>query len=104
MDVVADRLHRDLFPAEVTLDGVLLASQARVFITGTEVLVYEAKEDRSIVQVARLDIDQAPMVARGVSFFGSVQLVTPVGPLSLNRARGCGCHSPLKAMDPPVAW
>ena len=98
-----ERLRRDLFPCDVTLEGELYARGARVFITDTEALVYVANADRSIPEPTRIEIIAPPSVFRG-PFVGRLELETEAGTMHLNRARGCGCHSPLKALAEPVAW
>lgn len=98
-----ERLRRDLFPCDVTLEGDLFARGARVFITDTEALVYTANADRTIAGPTRIELIDPPATFRGL-FIGRIDLETEAGTMHLNRAKGCGCHSPLKALPEPVAW
>jgi hypothetical protein len=99
------RLLRDLFPAEVELDGEVIARQARVFVTDSEVIVFVEGVARSVREVHRFALIPGSFAAsRVTNWTGSVPIETSEGKLYAHRERGCGCHSPLKAMTPPAGW
>jgi hypothetical protein len=95
----AEILHRDCFPVDVTLGDRVVARQARVFVTSRRVLIYAG----NMQKVYEAEISNAPERNRG-SLVGPLDLNVAEGVLWLNRSGGCGCHSPLKALSPPVSW
>lgn len=98
MDV--ELLRRDIHPAEVlTPDGSVL-TKCRVFVTNRRLIVYKAV-GTPLVDV-EIEPDSVP-ADRG-SLFGQLECVASTGTYWVNRGRGCGCGSPLKAMGAPVPW
>ena len=100
------RLLRDYHPVELVHAGDVLAVGARVFVTDAAVLVYQADEQRNVVHTHTLPIDRDALIAahRG-TLQGSLEVPLVDGStLWINRARGCGCGSPLKAMERPASW
>ncbi|MDE1904821.1 MAG: hypothetical protein KGH75_00030 [Rhodospirillales bacterium] len=99
-------LLRDVFPAEVSLPrsgGHHLA--ARAFVTDGRIIVYAAP-DRKTPQVV-LDepyTSEPPTRSRNTLGAGELRFDTALGPVFVAQDSGCGCGSPLKALDPPVAW
>ena len=101
-----ERLLRDYHPIDVTQAGDVLAVGARVFVTTSALLVYQADGQRNVVLTHTIPLDPAalPRGDRG-TLRGALDLLTPDGTVVwLNRARGCGCGSPLKAMVRPAEW
>ena len=99
-------LLRDYHPVDVTRAGEVLAVGARVFVTEDAALVYVADDHRNPVLVHSIALDpgRAPRADRG-TLRGSLDLLDADGrQVWLNRARGCGCGSPLKVMSRPVSW
>lgn len=80
-------------------------TKARVFVTSHRLLAYQVVEG-SIVQVVDLPlVDPYGVPAdRGTLTAGRLECVTPEGTAWVNRGRGCGCGSPLKALGLPVPW
>jgi hypothetical protein len=103
----AERLLRDVHPVEVTIgDRVILA--ARVFVTDHRVVVYReggAHDGRKRPDIAFSAVvtGDAPIANRG-SLTGPLAVQTDVGTVRINRGRGCGCHSVLKALGPVAKW
>jgi hypothetical protein len=101
--VTTERLHRDHFPVEVYAPHLVDAPRAgRVFITNQRIQLWIdsagvpklAMDERVLEEVER---------DRG-SLFGQIKVETVGGPVYVTKGRGCGCHSPLKALSPPVSW
>lgn len=94
---------RDVFPAEVIVDGEVLARPARVLITRGRVFVFEASNGRPRLafhhqwrtEGSTVPDTHAPkntpahLILSGGQDDGKV--------LHVNRAGGCGCGNPLKA-------
>ena len=102
----AERLVRDVHPAEVLMaDGELLRG-VRAFVTSRRLLIFTARPDGSIERPRRLAVEQPCSVpaSRG-TLVGSLECRLADGStVWINRGRGCGCGSPLKALAPPVPW
>lgn len=100
-----ERMHRDLFPCDVTLDGHVVATNARVFVTSGRLLVYKAEERRCVLAFQSPLQRGAPEIQRDrASLVGRLEVSTSSGVVYLNRSRGCGCGSPLRVLPRPVGW
>lgn len=105
----AERLHLDIWPAEVFHpDAREVPFRARVFVTDRRVVVWTTDVVDGRETVPRIHTDVAytndpPERQRG-TFHGQLRLETDQGTVYVTRATGCGCGSPLKALDPPSGW
>lgn len=112
MSGVDERLHRDLFPVDVTLDGAVVAMTARVFITNQRVLVYAVRvaHGTGVTAATRPEMRvtsfhaQSDVVRDRSTLSGHLDVDTERGTLHINRSHGCGCGSPLRAVAKPVSW
>jgi hypothetical protein len=99
-----ERLRRDVFPAELLLPDGGVVTEARVFVTTHRLFAWTYAHAK--VQVAA-DIELAEHDSvpgnRG-TLQGSLAVETTQGTVYVNKGRGCGCHSPLRALAPPVGW
>jgi|ERR1039458_690119 hypothetical protein len=101
---MCELLRRDLFPAELLLADGRVLRECRVFVTTSRLLAWQVNQSR--VDVA-CDLDLAVAGSVGLKRdTTSLPLVvdTEAGTVYVNRGRGCGCHSPLKALGAPVPW
>ena len=105
VDLTSEVLVRDVFPGEVlTPDGHVIA-QCRVFVTSHRLLAFKANAAKQIELVTELILSEPKSVqANRGSLQGRLEIVTPEGTAWVNRGRGCGCGSPLKALGSPVPW
>lgn len=98
-------LRRDVFPAEVVMPDGRVFTAARVFVLEASIRVYV--EDRA--RIGRPGIELAvdepltdpELVPRSHSTLGRgerLECRIDAGTIWVNRGRGCGCHSPLKAL------
>lgn len=104
--VDAERLVRDVHPAELLMPDQTLLRDVRVFITSRRLVAFAARADGSIERAVDVELEQPCSVpASRASLTGSLEARTADGQtVWVNRGRGCGCHSPLKALAPPVPW
>jgi len=103
---VGERLVRDVHPAEVSLPDGRVLTGVRAFITTSRMLVYRATADRRIERALELELaDPCSVPASRNSLRGALEVrLADGGTAWVNRGRGCGCHSPLKALAAPVSW
>ena len=101
-------LCRDVHPAELAL-GDRVLTDLRVFVTDRRVLAYAMRSGR-IERVLELMLAE-PVAASRATLPANAPLrlrvtggAAEVDEALLNRGRGCGCGSPLKALAPPVGW
>jgi hypothetical protein len=97
-------LCRDIFPAELALyDRVV--TECRVFVTTTRLLAWQVGTAGKIEVAADLDLAEAGGVEmkRDTTQL-PLKVETTEGTVFVNKGRGCGCHSPLKALGAPVPW
>jgi hypothetical protein len=102
----AERLVRDVHPAEVTV-GERVLRDVRVFVTTTRLLAYRATGDGGIEIALELDLEQPCSVPASRSSLGAGALEARLADGStawVNRGQGCGCHSILKQLAAPVGW
>jgi hypothetical protein len=85
-------------------DGSMVRD-ARVFVTSLRLLAYVARDYRveRVVDV-QLSVPGAVPACRGSLGNGRLECPVLAGTVWVNRARGCGCGSPLKGLAPPVGW
>lgn len=83
-------------------DGSVLTA-CRVFVTTNRLLAYQMV-DGAISRTVDMQIVPESVPADRGSLFGSLECAGPDGTAWVNRGRGCGCGSPLKALGPPIAW
>jgi hypothetical protein len=98
-----ERLARDAFPVEVldSRDGTF-ATGCRAFVTTERILVWREVGGRPDVLLNEPVTEQ---VERNRGSLGShLSVEVEGGTIHLSRGRGCGCHSVLRALPPPVAW
>jgi hypothetical protein len=95
-----ERLHRDIFPAEVFAPGLLEHPQkARVFVT-TNRLVVMGEAGTVIDEPITGEVPQRTRA----TLQGELRVETAKGTVYVTRGEGCGCKSSLKGVDPPVPW
>lgn len=102
----AEIMSRDVYPAEVLLpDGTLLRG-VRVFATTTRLLAYGLSSDRKIVKVLDAELLEPNSIPRSRETLkaGRLEAKLAAGTAWVNKATGCGCGSPLKALGAPVPW
>ena len=109
MDLLAadEVLARDIHPAEVLMPDGALVSGARVFITSHRIIAWVAGTDRRVEVRLQAPLMEARSVEPSMNDLGvnerlAVELES--GTAFVNRGRGCGCGSPLKALAAPVPW
>jgi hypothetical protein len=98
---------RDIHPAEVALkDGTVLTG-VRVFVTTERCVVWT--EDKTVGKVRKalefvvFESDATP--SRSTMGAGErFEVIGLTDGIIINKGRGCGCGSPLKALTPPVNW
>lgn len=102
---MAERLTRDIFPAEVTIDGEI-SQGLRVFVTDERLLAYRAASGGVIEIALNLALATPSSVpASRSSLHGHLEAKLADGRTAwINRGRGCGCGSPLKALGAPFTW
>lgn len=102
---MTETLHRDIYPAETFAPDVSEhPTHTRVFVTSSRVQVWRETADGG----PELMLDEAitgevPQRDRSTQF-GELRIETARGPVYVTQGRGCGCGSPLKALDAPGAW
>lgn len=103
---VGERLVRDVHPAELALPDGQVLTGARVFVTSERLLAYRATPDRRIERAVDLELAQPCSVpASRNTLHGALEVrLADGGTAWINRGRGCGCSSPLKALAAPVSW
>jgi hypothetical protein len=97
-----ERLLRDVHPAEVYATGFTAPIEARVFVTTERVQIWVEHGREMAFTEYRLTGE--PPEPRRDTLAGQLHLDTSGGTLHISRGRGCGCHSSLKALAPPVNW
>jgi hypothetical protein len=100
-NAVSDRLRRNLFPADLIVNGELIARSVRVVVLDDTAVVYSANPDRSIEEIARYVVTDPPEYSPLTNWGQTIHVETTDGTMAIARARGCGCHSPLKTMELP---
>ena len=97
-------LRRDIFPAELAMPDGSVVTEARAFITTHRLFAWAIKQG-TIIVVADVELAEPESIEgnRG-TLSGSLQVETTEGTVYVNKGRGCGCHSPLKALSAPVGW
>lgn len=94
-----------MHPAEIAIDGDVQAG-LRVFITSHRLIAW-GTEDRTPVKVLDVELAEPFSVPADRSTLKRGQLecrLTDGTTAWVNRGRGCGCGSPLKALRAPVSW
>jgi hypothetical protein len=98
-------LVRDVFPADVLLADGRLVREAHVFVTSSRMLVWTKTAAGAINDP--IEIAVAAQVAPSRNTLGineTLHIETATGTAHVNRAQGCGCGSPLKALAAPADW
>lgn len=102
-----ETLCRDIFPAELAMPDQTVIAGVRVFITSRRLIAYGEQPGHGILSEPVVDlllVEPGSVAPNRGSLTGSLQCDTPTGRVWVNRGRGCGCHSPLKALGSPVPW
>ena len=100
-----ERLHLDVFPAEVFAPNHAAAPQAkaRVFVTDRRVVVWVRGPDGPVTLIDEALASEPPERNRG-TFRGQLHLETATGPVNVTRA-GCKCGmGTLGALEAPARW
>lgn len=104
MDVATERLLRDCFPCEVLLDGRVV-KDCRVFVTSERLLVWHEVAHRPVVLLNEPRASTTQVERDRGTLRDSLAVQVADGRIVfVNQGRGCGCHSVLKALGPPVPW
>ena len=105
VDLANEVLVRDVFPGEVVTPDGQVIGQCRIFITSHRLLAFKANAARQIELAAELILSEPRSVAanRG-TLQGRIEVGTDEGSAWVNKGRGCGCSSPLKALGVPAPW
>lgn len=94
-------LRQDVFPAEVLLPDGTVLSGVRVFATSHRLVVY-GENPVGPVLVEELETPWSIEAHMG-TLFGQLQCdLASGGTAWVNRGRGCGCGSVLKALAAPL--
>jgi len=97
-------LRRDVHPAEVACPDGNVIRDCRAFATTHRLIVW-GEQDRKPEAVLDVELSEPGSVpASLISLVGALECVTPNGTYWVNRGRGCGCGSVLKALGAPVGW
>ena len=103
----SERLHRDIHPAEVIFRGGYdrHPTRCRVMVTSERVIVWAQTGPNASPEIIVDDPIAGDVPARDRSTqFGELVIETEQGTLIVAKGEGCGCRSPLKYVQPPVAW
>lgn len=100
-----ERLHRDIYPAEVLAPGQLEhPRKARVFITDSRLLVWSSTASGTPdVLIDEAITGDVPQRTRA-TLQGEMRVETAKGTVFVTRGEGCGCKDRLRSVDPPVPW
>lgn len=98
---MTETLARDVFPAEVLAPDGRMMREARVFVTNARMVVATHNGHDVTFETANLT---QPVTPDRSSLMGSLAVHTDAGVFYVNRARGCGCASPLKNYAAPYSW
>jgi hypothetical protein len=98
-------LRRDVHPAEILMPSGDVLTACRVWVTSHRLLASRAVKGQieRVVDLALAEPFSVP-ADRGTLNNGQLECRTIEGTAWVNRGRGCGCGSPLKALGPPVPW
>jgi hypothetical protein len=105
MSVITDQLLRDLHPAELTMPDGQHHTGVRVFITTRRLIAYQMT-GTGMTRIADLELADNQVSYSRHQLKAGENLVVAIsdGDVFVNRGRGCGCGSPLKALGRPAAW
>jgi hypothetical protein len=99
---VSETMCRDIFPADVIEVGGAVYSNVRVFITDQRMIVWRLKKG---VREIALDVALSEPIAADRSVLDyTLEVTTLTRGFLVNQRKGCGCHSPLKALGAPAEW
>jgi hypothetical protein len=100
-------LRRDVHPAEIAMpDGTVLAG-CRVFVTTHRLIAWQVVERKPtrVLDVELAEPGSVPGSRATLPANGRLECrLIDSGTTWVNKGRGCGCGSPLKALGPPVPW
>ena len=106
-EILNEKMARDVFPAEVLMPDGTVITGARVFATSHRVLVYTVDDKRNInleVELHLASPGAIPASRSDLAPNGRLEVRTENGTAWVNRGRGCGCGSVLKALGSPISW
>ncbi len=97
---------RDVHPAEILLPDGRILHDVRVFVTSHRLGAFAVTPGRVIERVVDAELAEPFSVpaSRNTLRAGALECRLADGTAWVNRGRGCGCHSPLKALSGPVPW
>lgn len=99
-------LRRDVHPADVVIGEEALKG-VRVFVTDRRLIAFRETSGRSIELALDVALEQPCSVPANRGTLGQGRLEARLrdgGTAWINQGRGCGCHSPLKALGLPAPW
>jgi hypothetical protein len=105
--VEAERLIRDVHPAELLMPDGSMLRDVRVFVTTRRLVAYRATGHGAIDVAVELELQVPGTVPADRGTLGQAALECRLATgetVWINRGQGCGCGSPLKALAPPVSW
>ena len=98
---------RDIHPAEVVTKKGAVLTGARVFLTNKRCAVWVAdRESGRLSKPIEFEVVESDAVpSRNTLGEGErIEVVGLVEGLIINKGKGCGCGSKLKALNPPINW
>ena len=103
-----EAMVRDVHPAEVLLpDGTLIVG-CRAFVTTRRFVAFGPTPRSGIEVVADFPVRQPVSTVASLNTLNTTERLEIAtedgGTIYVNKGRGCGCHSPLKALDTPAPW
>ena len=97
---------RDVHPAEVVVSDGTVLTGVRVFLTTERLQVWRADAHREMSLVLDLPVcfTEAKPSRNTLQQGERLEVFSDEATVVVNKGKGCGCHSPLKALGTPVAW
>lgn len=98
-------LCRDVHPADVLLPDGSMLTGLRVFVTNRRLVgfAHNGKIEK-VLDEPLVNVGCVPASHNTLSGSERLEMQLDGGHAWVNRGAGCGCHSPLLALAPPVGW
>ena len=97
---------RDVHPAEVVLSDGRVLTGVRAFLTTQRLIVWKLNASKECEKVIEMSVKFTDVQAsRSTLGAGErLEVFSDEATAIINRGRGCGCGSPLKALSTPIRW
>ena len=97
---------RDIYPAEVYETGKGVMTRVRAFVTTRRLIVWGLDRTGAMEKKLEVELAEPPgaFASKAVDAKDHIEVATLTRGFIINRGRGCGCGSPLKALGVPVPW